>query len=609
MTDILDFLGVLALFLGLYTGLPSLYLLLRRALSAERLWIASLLFVSLQAILGTLWSRVLPASAPYQLLLAALALPIACELALRAKTQPFPRDPLLPAILLLAIAVRAIDPILHPALGQSDAYGHLQFLRDIVTRGQLRHAFYPPAHAWVSALPALLSRIDLYTLARHGGAVYGLGLVSGIYFLSRRISGSTTARHAALLAAGFPLIQPLLRTGIGLFANQLGLLLLPLILYTIPTSTGLLRRPTSALRFLLPFLALAIAVPMMSLDLCVVLALNALLSRFSPSRERTPLLPIFLGGTALVVLGIGLLFHLPADSLNATVGLITASEGPLQGPVDALLRLLTDYLRPKSSGLSLPLLIGSAIFALLQAGLCLWSLRHAPTLRPVFVLGSVSGFQSVTGILQFSSYQRAGWFFLIAACISGGWILGSLSKRLRYRREALFATALACLVSLWLYPRHQPHLSGHENALVQHLRDLRHARQLRRNPPPLTLWTRAFNNFPGAQGDPVPALLEDIPNLSLRRVLPEDDFHLPDSGTHLFLLDAEPSVLPANASSIEKHRAHFLSVIPRIRQHLDPTLQAQAQNGWFIIEWQPPQITTPAPGESFSPNKEGSVLQ
>lgn len=141
-------LSVNLLLLGLYAGLPALCHLLccGRRPNGETFWLASGGLIAFQALFGTLLSRVFPAFTPAwnALLLlpfALLASRIASRIAAREPRQKNAADPWLIPLLLLAFTVRILSPLRHMALGQSDAYSHLQFLRDMVTTGQLRHSF------------------------------------------------------------------------------------------------------------------------------------------------------------------------------------------------------------------------------------------------------------------------------------------------------------------------------------------------------------------------------------------------------------------------------------------------------------------------------------
>ena len=86
--------------------------------------------------------------------------------ALPGETPSSLSDYLLPAILLTGVALRGIDALMHPALGQSDAYSHLQFLRQIMQWGQLINPMYPPGYSWTLALPTLIFHRYPYMMAR-----------------------------------------------------------------------------------------------------------------------------------------------------------------------------------------------------------------------------------------------------------------------------------------------------------------------------------------------------------------------------------------------------------------------------------------------------------
>ena len=135
--------------------------------------------------------------------------------------EPLRWDGVLAAILLLAWAVRMLHPLQTWALGQSDAYSHLGFLRDVLENGQVGNGDYPPAYSWVLAFPAWLLHGHPYWMARFGGAFFGAGLALGAYALLAQIRGRAAGLAAAALVAGCPVFVLLQKTGVGCFANQL----------------------------------------------------------------------------------------------------------------------------------------------------------------------------------------------------------------------------------------------------------------------------------------------------------------------------------------------------------------------------------------------------
>ncbi|MCC5847979.1 MAG: hypothetical protein JJU29_07770 [Verrucomicrobia bacterium] len=560
LSDSLNALYTLLIQLGVYAGLPGLYLCIRnggrngglnrgpnpRQFPAfATVCLSTALLMAFQAIFSTILAFLLPAFSSAQHL--ALLLPgtvLAGECARRLAPERAPPDPWLPWILLLAVTVRMLPAVQAAALGQSDAYSHLQFLRDAVNTGHLRHGFYPPGHARVTAVAAWAGGLSPHVLARHGGAFYGLGLVAGIYVLTAKasapVAARTAARTAGLLAAAFPGIVPLLRTGVGLFANQLGLLWIPFLLFM-----TLGDRETRKVRLIsgtVLGLGLLLTVPMMLLDLAPVLLLWACL-RLSP-RVSVPLaLSVLVAG---VIASLLLLAQFAPESREAMVRMLTLGDLESPGIRETFVHLLSDYLLPGRTAhpvwVRIPVL-GLALLALAATWPCK---NRPPAWMPLLILCGISGIQSATAILQFTTYQRAGWFFLLSACALGGVCHAGI--RNRFPRPRLWDAALVCvcLISLIHPPQHRPHLSGNEEQLVRTLLELRSRHAVCTHDvcvtheAPVHLHARAFTRFDGAQGDPVPAYLEDIPCFRFHRYLPGDLVPPPPAGLNIFLLDPDP---------------------------------------------------------------------
>ncbi len=136
---------------------------------------------------------------------------------------------LLAVILVIAFVVRSLHPLEVAYLGQSDAYTHLQYLKDIVEQGILSNPAYPPGYHWLLALPVLIFSIDPYWVARFSGALFGTALVLAVFVMMEQMFSRRAAYLASFIAACFPPMMLLMKTGVGSFANQFGLLLLPVI--------------------------------------------------------------------------------------------------------------------------------------------------------------------------------------------------------------------------------------------------------------------------------------------------------------------------------------------------------------------------------------------
>ena len=133
--------------------------------------------------------------------------------------------------IILAVAVRSIDPIQHMALGQSDAYSHLQFLRNVMDTGFVHNVMYPPGYHWILSLPTAAFHLDPYLVARYGGAFFGAGLVLAVYVFVKSVASQPAPIFSAFFVSCFPGLYLLQKTGVGAFANQLGLFFIPVVFY------------------------------------------------------------------------------------------------------------------------------------------------------------------------------------------------------------------------------------------------------------------------------------------------------------------------------------------------------------------------------------------
>jgi len=225
-----------------------------------------------------------------------------------------PLDWVLLAVLVLAWVVRMIHPLQTWALGQSDAYSHLGFLRDVLERGQVGNGDYPPAYSWVMAFPACLMHGHPYWMSRFGGAFFGMGMTLGVYVFLSQLKNRATGISAAALLAGCPVFWMLQKTGVGSFANQMGLLLIPAVLWAYASG----RRGW----LVLTLAALALSVPMMLLHLLILLTLLIL-------SERENGIRLVLLATMLLVfmLALGLAMRIPADRGMVVASMLTGQYG------------------------------------------------------------------------------------------------------------------------------------------------------------------------------------------------------------------------------------------------------------------------------------------
>lgn len=73
-------------------------------------------------------------------------------------------------ILIIAFAVRSLHPLQSAALGQSDAYTHLHYLRHLAEHARIFNIVYPAGYHWLLALPVLVFGLDPYIVVRFAGA-------------------------------------------------------------------------------------------------------------------------------------------------------------------------------------------------------------------------------------------------------------------------------------------------------------------------------------------------------------------------------------------------------------------------------------------------------
>ena len=413
----------------------------------------------------------------------------------------FPRlDWILLAMLFLAWAVRIIHPLQTWALGQSDAYSHLGFLTDVLQRGRVGNPEYPPAYSWVLAFPAWLLQGHPYWVARFGGAFFGAGLALGVCALAAQMRGRTAGLAGAALVAGCPAFFLLQKTGVGCFANQLGLILIPAALWAYASG----RRGWLALALT----ALAVSVPMMLLHVVILLAILVLLDR-EAGRSRFAWLALLLLAF-LLVLGIALCRPV-AHGLKtawALTGSLDLTRQPGSGWGIVLRTLAADFFSFKRMGYASGLLndlalAATAVFALALIGG--WRRRDAAW-RLVGAWGLLASVNVHFGLLQFTNYQREGWSLLTAAAVLGGLVFEALWRRWNSRRgQRLLGAglALAALAGLALPPTHLITSGPAESELVRYLLAL---------DPAVTVLARDRAAFDSDQGDLVRTLHPNFVN-------------------------------------------------------------------------------------------------
>ena len=341
---LLDFSVILLALTAVY-GLPPFFLI-RRVLSGigitEKILLSCGAGLASQAVIGLLWND-LAGHHPWIEVSIYLGLWLVAGVITTLTVKPLTSHHpsrltagafILPAIVLIGVSLRSLDALNHAAIGQSEAYSHLQFLRHILKYGHILNIVYPPGYSWILALPTLSFNLDPYLVARYAGPFFGGLLILALYQLGRHHSVSA-ARFGAFLAACFPGFYLLIKTGMGAFANQLGLFLLPLALHLYLRIIEAVEQNVwiSGL-FMLTLLGLATSVPLLLFNLLLIIAVHRLLCLSSPKGEQTrlrwwrdtarALLP-FLPALLLVAYH----FMRPGDRhVNATATMMTGIPAP-----------------------------------------------------------------------------------------------------------------------------------------------------------------------------------------------------------------------------------------------------------------------------------------
>ena len=409
------------------------------------------------------------------------------------RTKPA-MDAILTASLLLALGVRLIDPLQTWALGQSDAYSHLGFMMDVLGRGRVANPDYPPAYAWTMAFPARLFPGHPYWMARFGGAFFGAGLALGVHALAARLKGRAAGLAAAALVAGCPVFFLLQKTGVGSFANQLGLALIPAALWAfVARRFGWLA---------LALAALAVSVPMMALHVVILLGLWTL----AEIRNRR-----MLAGLALLLATAGFGVLALAMTIPPARGMVIASmlTGDYSlareagaGWGDVFRALASDYFEVKRIGygswaLNAAALASASLFAGALAG-GIW--KKDAAWRQVGLWGLLTGVNLHLGFLQFTDYQREGWSFLLALACWSGMAFGRIW---RWRADRAWragcgaAMAILAMAGLAFPPSHAILAGPGESDLVRETLGM---------DPSTTILVRRTSSFPGGQGDVVRTL-------------------------------------------------------------------------------------------------------
>ena len=441
--------------------------------------------------------------------------------------------------------------------------------------------------------------LDAYMVARYVGPFFGTLMVATLYLLGCR-HNRTTGLLAAFLGAICPLLYPLIKTGMGAFANQLGLFLLPLAILLYASAPAM---PGGRVLFAFILLGLAASVPLFVFTLALIVILNELLScsvvkvsgnnlpkAHSATQHlnnsttgstkrwwREPLLLLLPFLLALAVAGYQFLSP-GTRHIDKTASLVTGIQSPSSLPpapgekppsiltgikITPAGKLAIDLLTVKRVGLGGALMnVAVLVLVIVFAGILVAGFRGGSSmLKLVGGWGLLTTLQAATGFLEFSLYQRSGWILLQAIALAGGITISAIlhfDKTKKLMRPLVGIGLLACLLlAFWFPPQHRTITSGAENELATVLRELSSARisaldtkhplsfeTYQASPlilraasaPKLSVITRRYTLFGGDQGN-MAAVLHD-PATKIRQVpVGIDSRIVPRSDRFLCLID------------------------------------------------------------------------
>lgn len=356
-------------------------------------------------------------------------------------------------ILLAGATVRGIHPVQVLYLGQSDAYTHLNYLHNIVDSAKLLNPVYPSGYHWLLACPSLLFSIEPYNIARFAGIFFGFGMILGIYVLLDRVMNREAAIFGSFCCACFPLMTLLMKTTVGAFANQCGLMFLPSI-FIFYHSVIFCRKGRGGAGGLLclTLLGLVVTVPMMLFHVLLIISLERMIAlvRFSKDWWLTSTRVALLLIPPLVLLMFNITQLAPGHRQETANILVAYTEEKKQvteqvvsktksitakferTKLDSVnyfienspyFKLFVDYISLKRlNGFGnttinwIAVVLGGLFVVFIIYGLV--SMKCAFMLLGLW--GAVTLMQASTGVFQFSAYQREGWSLLIAtSCLSG----------------------------------------------------------------------------------------------------------------------------------------------------------------------------------------------
>ncbi len=484
----------------------------------EILLLALTIGCSLQAVVGLLWSHLI-GTAPQGEVIGYFVLCLGLTCLIRLKKQPgriknppifrlSAPEVILLVILLLAFWVRSIHPLQTWALGQSDAYTHLHYLHLIADQGRLENVVYPSGYHWLLALPVLVFHIDPYVMARFGGAFFGTAMVLAVYVFLQDLFDRRAAVFGSFCAACFPGMLLLMKTGVGAFANQFGLLLVPTMLWAYVGITGK-RERVSMLLFIAAGLGMAAAVPMMLIHVFLLIGLERTIFLLKEKRAwltRTALV-VFCCLPAILLIA----FHFcqaGAGQRYQTARMLTSYGEKNKGIAEKIIvrvnksqatsgnrlsrlivqspyfRLLMDFCSVKRLGFSQVYFDSLAVvlFVFFAAAMLYGSIRGHTGYFVLGLWGVLTSVQAGTGFLQFTAYQREGWSLLVAtSCLSGvlAGLLYEYTCKATFMRVALGMTMVLSAAWTLQHPPGHPAIQSSAESLVirtvrflaQHLQD------------------------------------------------------------------------------------------------------------------------------------------
>ncbi len=468
---------------------------------------------SVQAVSGLLWSHIVKGQ-PLSEVLFLLVLCIVLTLFGVYRQRYLPEENefqkksqghgFLLFILIVAFCIRSVHPLQTFALGQSDAYTHLHYLHYIVEQGYLANVVYPSGYHWLLALPVLVFKIDPYIMARFSGAFFGAGLVLAIYVFLCQLFDRKAAIFGSFCAAGFPGMILLMKTGVGSFANQIGLFLVPCLLYCYACLIRKRNNSGASFLFSVAALGLAATVPMMLIHVLIIIGLERIFNIFQ-ERKKWFLRSIQVVGFCLpAILLIAFHFNQAGPGQRFQTAQILTDYGAqnkavtekVLRKVDSVgsklvgsqnkiiqvivgspyLRLLIDFFSVKRIGFSNQYIDSMAwvLFGLFWCCIAYGVYGRNVGFLILGLWGALTVIQAGTGYLQFSSYQREGWSLLVATCCLSGILAGLLYKPLeKYLWSKVGILVFMVLSVYWTVkqpPAHPAIQSSAEDLLIRTVR-------------------------------------------------------------------------------------------------------------------------------------------